>query len=127
MEKNAGSFPVGEQDLIKQGFIKTKSVGQLGRKYYVNYRITDTMLRYSKNKPETVSSDWGEVRWFDRYNIKYGMDADDIEVANGKLYDKLTHKQILLIKGPYKTRAMKKAYESVSFELYQKMLSLQQK
>lgn len=127
MEKNDGRLPGSEADLTNEGLVKAEPHGESGLKYNVRYRLADTWFRYSEKKPDDASGGWAEIKSFDRYNIRYGTQVEHVVADDGKLYDKHSNEQILLIKGPYETKALKKGYELVSFELYQKMLETAQR
>ncbi len=109
---NYGHFPTSEVDLEKQGFLK-KIETPNGVEYFVRF------------VPE--QKDWYPYPHFrfDWFKISYGASVDNLEVINGKLYEKSTHKPILLIDGPHKIY-MKSAYQFVSLRWYELMLQERQ-
>ena len=113
IKANQGQFPTCEDDLIGQGFLGKRKVGE----EYEYYR-----------GPSCFGVDFPPEngRWLplDLFKLAYGADATDLELVNGKLYDKSSGKEVLLITGPYKENLKRTptCYESVSLQWYRLML-----
>lgn len=101
-----GHFPKCEDDLVQKGFLKRTETGE-GTRYFIRY--------YGDNKRP-----WHELN-FDSFKILYGVCPERYAVVDGKLCDKLTNEQVLLIDGPYK-EDLKAQYESISLWWYELML-----
>jgi len=113
---NNGVFPMSEDDLLNKKFLKKAKIHD-GNEYYLKLGPSEfgEEAAYHKNV------------WFKFLRINYGARVENIEVRGGKLYDKSTKKQVLLIDGPYKQHLQKRCYESVSLHLYELMLKEKQK
>lgn len=116
IKQNCGDFPASEEDLVRQHFLKKADIAE-GRKYF---------LTCTPEKPDP-KGEWRLIGpWFDLLKIAYGAKVENMELTDGKLYDKSTGGQILLIDGPYK-KHVGKYYEELSLDLYKLMLNEKQK
>lgn len=125
IQENQGNFPVSEDDLIQQHFLKKAKIEEKDKSYDVYFiRSFD----YDPEDPENEKN-WLHVRGrqdgFKALKILYGVRIEDIEVIDGKLYDKSTNQEILLIDGPHKKSTQ--IYESCSLQWYKLMLQEKQK
>lgn len=109
IQENNGKFPPSEDDLISQKYIKKGRV-RTGYEYYLNLNPSEPGERYYK------------YFWFKSLKIAYGTKIEEIELVDGKLYEKSTNKQILLIDGPYRKQLKKSHYEPLSVKWYEQML-----
>lgn len=57
---------------------------------------------------------------FDLFAIKYGVNADDLRIENGKLIDVKSGSAVLLIEGPFKFVHRRK-YRKISYDLYREI------
>lgn len=112
MAKN-GDFPTSEDDLIKEHFLR-KTVTASEAEYSIR------SMWFDDKNPESEKG-WQPFSYFDLFTIGYGASTDNIEIIDGKLYDRSTHEQVFLIDGPYK-ESLKKIYEESSLSLYKLML-----
>lgn len=113
IQASRGYFPASEKDLETKGFLK-KTETTDGFKYSVRY------------EPEDEKQRWQTFPNFGSFNISYGANTDNIEMIDGKLYDKSTHEQILLIDGPHK-KYLKPTFEEISLHWYKLMLQEKQR
>ena len=114
---NNGRFPDSEDSLIHQDLLK-KSESAEGCKYFTRPATAGGRL--------IADAGWLQLHRFELFRLKYGMRADDIQQRNGKLYDKATGNEVLLIEGPYK-KTMKFVptnYQTVSSHWYGLMASI---
>jgi len=103
IKSNNGNFPTNEEDLIDQEYLRQKIQNQ-----EVIYET-----RYGNSNSET----WGICPNFEKFNILYGIDFNDLNLINGKLYYKNDDIQVFLIKGPFKG-SLKLYYEEMSRKLF---------
>ena len=102
-----GCFPPSEDDLVKEGCLRR--------------RETPDGVEYDAG----FDGHWNAAPFWGRFTIRYGASIDGISQVDGKLYDKDTGEQILLIDGPYK-KELEPTYESYSFELYKEMVKAEE-
>ncbi len=107
-----GNFPASEADLERKGFLK-KTV------------ITDGIVYLYRGISENKEN-WNTFRNFNLFEIAYGASLEHIKMIDGKLYDKSTNEQILLIDGPYKLGLKKSVYEPITLHWYNLMLQERQ-
>ena len=113
-----GRFPASEDDLIQCYYLMKKESADRCEYLYRPYQVDPNF---------GDKEHWTALRSFGLMQLWYGVEVDDIEMTDGKLYDKTTHKHILLIDGPHKKWLQKKCYEPISLELYELMLKEKQK
>jgi len=106
--ENEGRFPSSQQELIDKGLLKVEP--HAGG---YNYRV----YMGGNDKGGAV------FPLFERFSIRYGTNVDDLEIRNATLFDKLTHKEVLLVQGFYPQ--LKQTYTVASVQLYYEMLGLQ--
>lgn len=111
---NHGNFPPSESDLERQGFIK-KIITIHGIEYFLWDFAAYKQAWYPCRYPN-----------FDSFTIAYGIKPENIKMIDGKLYDKSTNNQILLIDGPHK-RSYQETYERTSAAWHELMLKEKQK
>ena len=90
-------------------------------RYCVNY-IVEYM---SKNNGELPSEPIKAPYHKNIYSVFSDFKTEDIELVHGKLFDKNTHKQILILNGPTLPLIKKwqrNAYEEASLKIYVEML-----
>ena len=122
-----GTFPTSEDDLIKKGCIKKSfEKGKGVYAYSIRYYLDEV---YEKLYPENIYTvkmeTWDNSVRFNEFKIYYRAKLETLEIINNKLYDKTTHKPVLLIESPYEGKALREISEKISLELYQEMLRLQ--
>jgi hypothetical protein len=100
-------FPENEQELIQKKFLRKDKTPE-GYVYFSRSAFFDP------NYPEKENG-WNKVDAvaFDMFKIAYGTRPDNMVCKEGKLYDRLSGKQILIIEGPHKG-FLQKMYESIS-------------
>ncbi|MBE0536549.1 MAG: hypothetical protein IH624_12860 [Phycisphaerae bacterium] len=89
-----GRFPASLEDLLDSGLVR---VGEDSVYYRVTARLGDV---YSREFPESFASgEPGEMTAFsfDKFTIRYGSDASEAAVVDGKLRDRRTGETILLL------------------------------
>jgi len=112
IKENAGCFPANEADLEKKTGLH-KTVSDSGVRYFYLSKTDNNKYKYSLSQ-------------FELFKLRYGVSLENIEMVNGKLYDKSSSEEILLIEGPYK-EALKEKYESISRYWYESMLEARQR
>lgn len=115
---NGGRFPTSEEDLENQHFI-SKNQTRDGTMYYQRSGQFDPKIPYR-------DEGWRPFRGFGRFKIAYGVDIHKLEMGDGKLYDKTTQEQVLLIEGPQYKSLLKHVYELISAHWYELMEREQQ-
>ncbi|MHC4619075.1 MAG: hypothetical protein ACYTEQ_15125 [Planctomycetota bacterium] len=101
-------FPPSEEDLEQKGLLKKTQ--------------TSDGVEYSYRYPSNVQiRRWKPAYGFKLFKISYGLTAENLQLIDGKVYDKTTQKEVLLIEGPYKQK-LKETYELISRNWYQVML-----
>jgi len=115
IRQNQGQFPASEDDLVNQYFMKKEKVTE-----GFNYSFTS-----NPNKPGP-NTNWNLVEsdYFETLTISYGAKLDNIEVVDGRLFDKETGSQVLLIDGP-EIWGLKSYYENPTLYWYEEMLRYQ--
>ena len=108
IEKNDGRFPASEDELIEKGGLR-KQVSDTETKYYYILKDGDG----HKNKLDDFGS----------FKLRYGSSLENVEMENGRLYDKLTHEEVLLIDGLY-TEQLKDRYRDMSCHWYKLMVEM---
>ena len=94
------AFPISESDLIDKGYLAKEK-----DEYY-----------WTKD-PNNPKIKKGGLAWFKAFKFKYGFRPEEAELINGKLIDKITGKQVLLISGP-NYLDLPEFYESISRKWY---------
>ena len=115
IRENHGNFPKNEDDLIHQNFL-SKIKMKNGYEYFIRTASLD---------PNFNEKHLSRLYRFGSLTLRYGTQVKDIEMIDGKLYDRSAKEQILLIDGPYK-KFLKRTYESISDHLYELMLQEKQ-
>ena len=117
IRNNNGRFPNSEDNLIHQGLLK-KTESSQGYKYF--------MRPVTAQGKVIIDAGWMELPRFKLFQLKYGIEVNDIEQRNGKLYDKSTGSEFLLIEGSYKKtmKLLNSPYESTSIHWYKLMTSI---
>lgn len=110
IEESGGCFPASEADLKKKAGLH-ETVSDSGIEYY--YRRDNYDYKFP-------------AHYFVMFKLRYGVSLENTEMVNGKLYDKSSSEEILLIEGPYK-EALKEKYESISRYWYESMLEARQR
>jgi hypothetical protein len=106
ISENEGSFPSSEEDLNNKGFIKKESL-----------HVHSISISDSNNAGKR---DWEEISNFEHFNIYYGIDINDVEAKDNKLYSNETKQQIFLINGRFGKSG--EIFEKASYDLYKEML-----
>lgn len=119
IQENHGDFPANEVDLEQQLFIRKIKTDE-GDEYFIRSASFDP--QYPEDK-----KGWIKIWDFDLFKIFYGVNVEDIEMIDDKLYDKATKEQILLIDGSYKKNLQRNHYEPISVKWYNQMLQEKQK
>jgi hypothetical protein len=114
IQKNSGKFPLSEDDLIQQGFLKKIKVDD-NYEYYLKLGSDDRPDKGYYKCPN-----------FKLLEILYRVKVEDIDRVGHKLYDKSTGEQILLIDGPYRRNLKTTQYEPISVKWYKLMLQEEQ-
>jgi len=111
VQRNKGEFPESEDDLIDKHYPRKTETSE-GKKYFLP-------TEYNQG-PNDRWQDAGE--YFSRIKILYGAKLQNIKMTDGRLFDKGTDEQVLLIDGPHGGPLY---YEEYSLELYEAMLHYQ--
>lgn len=114
---NNERFPDSEDSLIHQDLLK-KSESPQGWKYFMQPVRADGRI--------ITDAGWLQLHRFELFRLKYAVRAHDIEQRNGKLYNKATGNEVLLIEGPYKKtmKFLPTNYQTVSSHWYRLMTSI---
>lgn len=114
---NNGTFPDSEDSLIHQELLK-KTQSQQGCKYFMRPVTAEGRI--------ITDAGWVELHRFELFRLKYGVRVGDIEQRGGKLYDKATGTEVLLINGSYRKtmKYLPTNYETVSGRWYSLMTSI---
>ena len=119
IRENNGQFPANEADLQQQYlFRKTKS-GE-------NYDYFIRLAPFGHEDPE-VEKGWIKLGLFSLLKISYGVKIENVKMIDGKLYDKFTNEQILLLDGDYRKNLKELYYEPISVKWYELMLEEKQR
>jgi len=103
IESNNGHFPTNEEDLVAQGYLRKN--------------IQNQEVIYETRYGNSNSDPWGICPNFEKFDILYGIDVNDLNLINGKLYYKKDDIQVFLIKGPFRG-SLKLYYEEMSRKLF---------
>ena len=116
IRQNQGEFPSSEKDLIDKFFLKKEKTDD-GFRYF----LTDDF-----DEPVISDRGWNPVdsKCFESITISYGTELNNIEEVDGKLFDKGTGSQVLLIDGPGKL-GLKRYYERATLYWYEERLIYQ--
>jgi len=112
IQANNGHFPPSEDELVQQRFLK-KVESTNGYKYYYRPYAVSPDFRDQKH--------WTVLHLFESFRLRYDVKVQNIKRVHGKLYDKSTNEQLLLISGPYK-KHLENIYEAISLGWYKLML-----
>ena len=93
----------------------------------------DAIIKYMNQNKGMLPSDLNDLHIpyrYDHYKFSMiqGLDIENIKLVNGKLFDKNTHEQIFILKGPISKLIKKQQlifYEQASLKLYNEMVRLQ--
>ena len=108
-----GLFPASEDALIQAKLIK-KAEGEGCVEYLCKSSNLETD---TADFPES----WRPLPFFERFELAYGVEFEDIDIVSGKVCEKETSKEVLLIKGPY-MRHLTPTYRNITMSLYKCML-----
>jgi hypothetical protein len=109
-----GNYPQNESALMKKLLIK-KNKDENNSEYFMRSAF------FNPDMPRDPNG-WIRIWDFDLFKISYGVNINNIKVMDGKLYDKITGNQILLIDGPCKKYLQSLQYEPISLGWYKLML-----
>ena len=108
IEENEGQFPANEDDLVSQGFLRKTEVPD-GTAYEVRAGLGPRVP-------------WHRCYLFPELTVAYGVQAQNIEVRDNQLCDKMTDQRLYLIDGPRKW-PISHIYAGFSKDLYEIMLN----
>jgi hypothetical protein len=100
---NNGQFPESEDELIKQNLIQKRDTNKSEPEYYLNGEPGNPEREMFVERP-----------LFKHMTIAYGTELEDLYNKDGKLYNKFTNQQALLIKGPTEDFVINNFYKSLS-------------
>ena len=111
---SSGSFPSSQEELEEKGYLQERKTHD-GVEYSIRFL------------PEDQDS-WQDFPAFAMFTVKYGVNLEDIEPRDGRLYDAASGAQVLLISdtiggldGPYKG-FLQQTYEQISWNWYEQMI-----
>jgi len=113
IQVTGGEFPNSEEELIARGFIR-KVV-----------RDGEDMVEFYPVDPDEPDGEkkeeaWREAYIFEQFNIAYGIKYEDLEVKDGRLYDKVKEEEVLLFQGE-RHYILDSFYRRSSVSLYELM------
>lgn len=111
-----GVFPVSQQELEDKKYLRKHSSDKEFYEVFIIPINEDEKNIHLEHKYQR----WQPVWMFDRFQLAYGIQLDDLKVENGIVKNIKTGEQILLIKGPYMF-PLRGHYERLSLGLYNLM------
>jgi hypothetical protein len=106
IQANQGRFPSTEDALQKDGYLRrTATVDE-----------TAYAIRYGSG-----SGNWQPLSHFGNFEIAYGTNVEALELKGGKLRNRSTHEELLLIDGPYSWCLRRSHYRPISVRWYKLM------
>jgi len=105
VKENQGKLPETEDDLVRSGYFR-----KITKNDDIIYEF-----RYDNNLGENEG--WNHLSHMEEFKIYYGVDLNDLEVRNGKLYNKSTNSVFVFFEGPRKY-LLPRFYRKMSMEIY---------